>query len=439
MTPNPNINKLVVVGVFAAALIPRVAVPLIHGPAPLIAEMNGYWDAAGGLAAAKGFNAGHGFRAFLPPGYPAFLAVIRAAGGTPVAARVVQGIVGALTAVVTYLYARRLFGDKVAAAAAFAFALWPMGVAMGDFILSETTFTFLLLLGVWALGAGDRWRNVVGAAVVWGAAAYFREYTLYFFPALILCNVLTKNYKLTGKSVVGAFIVAACIAPWTVRNAVVLRGFVPVTTKSNVDFFLYNHNNIWQIINNESDQPSELQLFRDAPSELELSRLARERAFAWIIAHPALLLFRGLRTEANFVGLERDFVQHYQWRYYEPMPKPVLMAAACATVLPTVIALPLAFVGFLRFGRRDTALPAIVIVLVYVGIAFATYSYSRHRYPLTPLLITFAVATLTSPGDTWHCLWSRRVAAYATALFLAFLVVAWTSEIVLEWRQLAAL
>ncbi len=418
--------------VFGVALIARAAFTLTHGPAPLIAEMNAYWAAAGRLLAGDGFHAGHGFRAFIPPGYVWFLAAVRALGGSPLAARVAHAFLGAATAALVFLYGRRAFNDKVAGFSAFAFALWPASLVFGDFLLTETLFTFLFMAGLLAWGDGSSWKNAFAAGLCWGAAALTRELALYFFPFFALSYILTKRLQHSLKAIVAFLIVIACVAPWTLRNYRVLGGFVPVTTKSAVDLFIYNHNNFDQIVRNESDQPSERQLFADAPDELELAKLARRRALSWITSHPALFLFKGLRTEMNFFGLERDFFQHQKYGYYGPLPKPVLILLVPLFLIPSAAALPLAFVAALRFGGNRYLQPGIYVTIFYIITTFVAYSFTRQRYPLTPVMVTLAVAAVVNRSELRRWL-KRRRAVLATALaFIVFLAASWALELYLD-------
>jgi 4-amino-4-deoxy-L-arabinose transferase-like glycosyltransferase len=424
--------------IFAAALGARLAFTLAHGPAPLIAEMNAYWDAAGGLLAGAGFHAGHGFRAFIPPGYAFFLAAVRGLGGTPLTARIFQDFLGAGTALMLFYYVRRPFGPKTALYASMAFAIWPPSLAIGDFVLTESLFTFLLMAMLFLWGDGGNWKRAIGAGLLGGAAALSRELALFFFPIIALSNILTREHKRALNAILAGIVVIACVAPWTTRNWRVLGGFIPITTKSNVDFYIYNHNTFDQILHNESDQPGERRLFADATSEIGLGRLAQRRALDWIVAHPALFIFKGLRTEANFFGLERDFFQHQQYGYFPPLPRWLLWLLVPIFLVPSAAALPLAFIGALRFGRNPNLKAATAIVILYVVITFAAYSFTRQRYPLTPFIIAFAVGALASGRETWDWLRGRPRRWIPAAACSLFLIASWTLELYLDLKDFAA-
>jgi len=421
--------------VFAAALGARLAFTLAHGPAPLIAEMNAYWDAAGGLLAGIGFHAGHGFRAFIPPGYAFFLAAVRGLGGTPFTARIVQDFLGAGTGLLLFYYIRRPFGLKAAFLGSLAFAVWAPSLAIGDFVLTESLFTFLLLATLLLWGNGDSRAHALGAGLIGGAAALSRELALLFFPAIALSYLLTRDYKRALNAILAGIIVIICVAPWTVRNWRVLGGFVPVTSKSNVDFFIYNHNSFDQILYNESDQPGEKRLFADATSEIGLAHLAQKRGLAWIVAHPGLFVFKGFRTEANFFGLERDFFQHQKYGYFPPLPPWLLWLLVPIFLVPSAAALPLAFLGAIRFGRNPHLKAATAIVILYVIVTFAAYSFTRQRYPLTPIIIAFAVGALASRREMWHWLKERPWRWVTAAAFSSFLLAAWALEISLDLKD----
>jgi 4-amino-4-deoxy-L-arabinose transferase-like glycosyltransferase len=131
--------------------------------------------------------------AFTPPGYPAILALIYAAGGGLRAVAVMHAVVSAATAALTYPIALRLHRSAVAAAlASIAVLLYVPLVVYAGFLLTETVFAFLLALWAWlAILAHDRGSRIgtvlaASAGLVLGIAIATRPNLALVLPLLAL-------------------------------------------------------------------------------------------------------------------------------------------------------------------------------------------------------------------------------------------------------------
>src|SRR5215217_1823093 len=157
--------------------------------------------------------------AFRPPGFPMFLAAVYTVSeplGVDrwLAARLAQAVLGTVVVGLLGLVAWQLFGRRAALAAMALGALFPPAIVLGGSLLSETLFCALMLAATAAALAdrragGDR-RWLVVAGLICGLAVLTRSNA----PALIIA------------------IAALVVAPWTLRNAIELDGFAPVTTEA---------------------------------------------------------------------------------------------------------------------------------------------------------------------------------------------------------------
>ncbi len=138
--------------------------------------------------------------AFTPPGYPAFLALVYAGGGGVRTVGVVQAILGASTAALTFPVAWRLHRSGVGAALASLVVLLhvPLLVYTG-FVLTETLFAFLVVLWAWlGIAAHDRssrkgtWAAAL-AGVVLGIAITVRPNLALVLPLLALVAVTRRR------------------------------------------------------------------------------------------------------------------------------------------------------------------------------------------------------------------------------------------------------
>jgi hypothetical protein len=164
-------------------------------------------------------------RTDLPPGYPLFLTLFLSdTSGLLDFLRGVlrtQALLGSLTAVWTFLLARLCLGLPWAVTAAMLTALNPHLVAMDGYVLTESLFTCLLMLGtlVFALAWRDaRALVALAAGIILASSAHVRtiSYPLLFFLApVFLLHPRERSY--------------APRAVWPKQLALLLLGFVIVT------------------------------------------------------------------------------------------------------------------------------------------------------------------------------------------------------------------
>jgi hypothetical protein len=216
-----------------------------------IATGNGY---------AEAFAPYEGPTAYRPPGFPAFLAAIYAVRGgveeppdwrvylegyqpdprQANAGRVGQAVLGTAVVALIGLVALQLFGGRVALIATGIAAVYPPFVILGLSLFSEPLFVAFVLA---ALAAALRARAAPARAVRWAALAgafaglawLTRSNGFVVVAGLaILVWTLTPRLSRRGLAAPVALVAAAVlvIAPWTIRNAVVLDAFFPVSSEA---------------------------------------------------------------------------------------------------------------------------------------------------------------------------------------------------------------
>jgi 4-amino-4-deoxy-L-arabinose transferase-like glycosyltransferase len=173
--------------------------------------------------------------AYRPPLWPAVLGAVYAlAGHRPTAGRYAGALLGALGTLALAWIALRLLGRRAMWWSSTIGAVYlPLALVSGV-LVSETLFVLLELL---ALGLALEVRRgrypllLAGAAgAVVGLAALTRLNGVIVLTA-VLPLVAVPRRRLAGP----ALALTACvlvIAPWTIRNAVELHAFVPVSTES---------------------------------------------------------------------------------------------------------------------------------------------------------------------------------------------------------------
>jgi hypothetical protein len=243
--------RLWLVAVVAVALVVRLGIVLAT-PHYVPRHDDRDYDRIGwSMASGRGYPplriGGHTYaQAYRPPLWPATLGLVYAAVGHDVgAARLADAALGAAGVGLLCWVALRLYGRRGARwAGALAAVYLPLAL-VSSVLVSETLEVALSLL---ALGlalesraAGERGRRACGLAVAAGAAAGLAALTRSNGGVVLLAVVpLTWTGWRRALAVVVAF--AAMLAPWTLRNALELHAFVPVSTEAGVTLAgTYNH------------------------------------------------------------------------------------------------------------------------------------------------------------------------------------------------------
>jgi len=227
-----------VLGLFAVSLALRVAVVLAFGAQPT-------WDGAFYHRGAISIAEGHGYSeaaviagqpgrlpwSHYPVGYSALLAAAYALFGASVqVAPLVNALVGALTAVLGFLFGLDLIGRSRARVAGVLLALHPGLVLYCTLVMTEPLAGFLVLLtGYLAWKLGHRRSGAALCGVVLALSAFVRPQSLLAAPLLLLLFRGSWLRRSTQTLLAGA--VSLClIAPWSARNCLVLDGCALIST-----------------------------------------------------------------------------------------------------------------------------------------------------------------------------------------------------------------
>jgi 4-amino-4-deoxy-L-arabinose transferase-like glycosyltransferase len=173
------------------------------------------------------------------PGLPLFVAgVYELTGGVHErAARLVLALLGTLTVLFTYLIGRRLSGPCAGLIGAAAIAIYPalleyQGMLMGE-PLAATLLSGAVLTTLWSADTESRPRWLV-PGVLFGLLALVRPEYLGVALLVGLAVLVRRGWRGWRGTWTHALLllvgVAVVVAPWTMRNAIALDRFVPVST-----------------------------------------------------------------------------------------------------------------------------------------------------------------------------------------------------------------
>ncbi len=213
---------------FGVALLGRLAVVLwAASRIPPAADGTYYQTLATRLAEGHGYtwlwpDGAVTYAAHYPVGYPALLALVYAAVGVrPVAAMVLNALVGALAAVAVRRavlpFGEGQRGAPVALLAGLFVALHPALVPYTPALMTEGVTAALLAI---AAACAARGRFTVGALVL-GLATLVRPQSLLLAPLYgALVGVGSLRFARLRGALVALAIAVVCCLPWTARNCV---------------------------------------------------------------------------------------------------------------------------------------------------------------------------------------------------------------------------
>ena len=237
---------LVIVGV---AFVVRFAWVLYAArPTKGLQDPTLYLFFGGQISNGEGYvDLGGGPTAYYPVGYPATLgALFWLLKHTPIpddfemAAGVLNLVLGTATVALLFDVARRLFDNRVGLVSAAVLAVFPNLVFHTAVALTETLFNFLVMAALLVLVSGSwrersiGWRRLAVFGVLVALAAYVRPISLFFLPVLLVVWLVAgwgwrKALRQLG---VVCIAIAVVIAPWTIRNVVVMDA--PVVLSTNI-------------------------------------------------------------------------------------------------------------------------------------------------------------------------------------------------------------
>ena len=380
-------------------------------------DAEGYWDLAGDLAAGREYAVYTPPRRVLRmPGFPAMLAIPRAAfGDSLLAARLWLAIIGTLACWGVWRLGADLVDETTGLIAAAIAALAPVMVGFTPIILSETTFAAAMLASLItaarllrahtnsdspsnadpiAQGAPLKW-PVLKWPVLSGlgvaAATCVRPSWLLIAPLLAIALALLSRHRFRalrdGCIVCGVVLIA--LLPWAWRNYQATGQFVLTT--------LWMGPSLYDGLNPEATGDSNMAFFdRDnllgrGMSEYDVNRHYRDAAWEFARENPGRALQLAV---AKFL------------RYSKPWPNAEQFQSRWAR-----IAVALSFVPVLVFAavgawqqRSDRPLLLLTLgpILYFCALHLIFVSSLRYRLPAEyPLLVLSAVGLRACLPDRW--------------------------------------
>lgn len=256
-------QKYIVWGIITAALLIRVVFVLVNGSNMFLGDLDKFdnddvkYIRSGMVLLEENkliYNNPEQSTAFIGPVLPIMLAIVFAVFGSDMsgimAFQLLQAVIGTLSVWLIYILGRNIFNNKTGMIAAAIYALEPCAIRNTGYILTETVFTFLLLLmAVAALKALEN-KSVINYTVlgiIWAVASMLKSAIGLFFGVIFIVMIFYK-YKpkeIIRYSLITCSVFIVVMSPWWVRNYAQFDKFIPFTASSGnpmiLGTFLYNN------------------------------------------------------------------------------------------------------------------------------------------------------------------------------------------------------
>jgi len=396
---------------------------------------DGYDLIANNLVNGNGYRleANKGETMIREPGYPLFLAALfKVAGYHLEAARFANWLLAIGIAIMIMRLTRLVTDDaRVALIASVLFLLHPGTIICEARGGVEILFIFAILVFMlvlhWAVEKGGPWRYLV-VGLVLGIVVQIRS-TPMVFPVFLLfhlgliANSARERLRAVSNVAILVFGMVVVMAPWTIRNYLLVHEFVPTATVQGLalqegQYACQNFSSgkNYYVLQTEAGQERDdlaarlgipsgtqyYQVFADARDEWKLNNTLLQGAKAEYVRHPALFATCVARNAINFWFLGKTWV---------------------VTSLNMLIQIPvliLTLSGLYLLHRRGL-LHKMGIMLMFVLSAVAVHVAiaAEARYSI-PLIAFLAIPASVAVVSIWQKCWTsarRETALDASALW----------------------
>jgi 4-amino-4-deoxy-L-arabinose transferase-like glycosyltransferase len=262
-----------------------------------------------GTGPRSGAGGSRGPTAYFPPAFPYFLAAVdlldghQAGGKTAVLPeRIAQAVTGTVAVGLIGLVALEAFGSAVGLVTMALATVYPVLIEDSGTLVAENLLVVFELAAVWAALRARRaehpYRWIAGAGVLTGLATLAHQNALVMviplgFAAWAIArrspNRTPSRVRALAAPTLLIITTVVTIAPWTIRNAIELHHFIPVSDEAGITLVgTYNAGRYVEVALGAKLQSQALQYIGDhplAPVEVAFDNTLRmfelEGTFAW--------------------------------------------------------------------------------------------------------------------------------------------------------------
>lgn len=318
------------------------------------------------------------------------------------AAVILNLVAGVAIVVLSIALASRWFGARVAVTTGALLAVWPMHIEFTTLLASESFFTGLCLAGIlaWPHTHFRSTGGLVLAAALFAAACYFRPTALLIPFLLAGADWLRRPCvgRLAARSAIVAVVMAAIIAPWTMRNYRIFGQVVLISTNAGRNLWMGNNPKTTGAYQDEPPQPAEL-------NEAQFDRAMKKEAIDYIKAEPVAFVKRTLVKAVRVNERETIGVVWNKDGLKRVMPQSAITALKITGQAFWLGMVAASLIGVFVLIRtrglwQATLHPTVLIWAYFTAVHAVIVFQDRYHFPATPMV--GALAALATSHTVWR-------------------------------------
>jgi 4-amino-4-deoxy-L-arabinose transferase-like glycosyltransferase len=343
-------------------------------------------------------------------------------GHHPIAVKFLQGFLDILTAFLIYMLLVTR-SPRAAVVGALVWCVFPPAVLYANFLMSETIFTFLLMLAITLLVRNTRARTgmLLPLGITIGLLALMKPgAALILLVPVVLCRKLQLSWRTVALIIVSAIVV---IAPWVIRNRVTFGEFA-LSSNGGINLLIGNHPNATGAYNLTFDPL----IMSGASSEFEAEERASHYAWDFIATNPGTFAVNSVKKLAHFLESEGGILV---WVFHPHPESPstrfgakyreIPLALSLLANIPYALILLAGLLGFIASERNVMWWTALLVGMIWLSIHILFFGGSRFHFPLMAVATVYAAFALVRPLSTFKGLapFQRVLWLFLTGLLLA--------------------
>ncbi len=330
---------------------------------------------------------------FQGPLYQYFLAGIYLIFGHSLAAVwIIQALLRAITALLLYLIAVKIFGEegkRIGWIAAAVFGFHPDLIEIGAMLMTETLFIFLSVLAVYIfaeLFTKPTFFKTAIMGIAFGLAILGRSSVGIFLLPFVFYFVSRKDY---ARLVLFLFMLFLVMIPWTARNYKVYGEFIPTMANFGYNFWVGNHEGG----DGEGGNTPELAEAQKKYGSIGANYYAVEQFKEFVSAHPFQYINLTASRTIKYFSFARPMGF---WFYQQGWGQFVFVASS---VLGSLILFWTGFAGifvWFKKERENRLLGYFFFFILLTALSLVPILYeTRYRFPVYPFLAMFSGLALS--------------------------------------------
>ena len=385
------------------------------------------------------------------------------------AVRIFQILISLLTVWLIYRIGLKAFkSETTALIGAGLFCFYPSMVMQNFMILTETEFTFFLVLTLYfavnlfqdenegtdesgenrPLSFKTALFNAACCGLFLGLGALTRSILWLAIPCVFLYILLFLKARWTirvSSAVVALIVSAAVIAPWVVRNTKLQQTLTAIDCMSGRNLMMGNYEytplyRSWDAIHQEGEK-NWYSVLRtkyenvDPMTQGQKDKLAGKYAKEFMASHPGLTLQRFGMKALCFWQLERSTAALFahgdvQGMNSDDSRQTSILVAGVIMLYFALVFITSVFGAFFAPPKQwRVHLLFLCVVGLFWGVHSLVFAHSRYHLPLTPLLCLYSAAYVTYVIENGFDFTRRQIPALiAGVLIVGTFVGFWTLE-----------